>query len=285
MDFNSLNKYLQAFWTDSKTGKHTDMANQHGMLLLKNLKTDPKDLFDVLSKNTFNFQEFDIIPWSDFLSRARLSDYLKPEYVEDALKVTTTRPAIGKGEFLLVSCFSNIGFAKNAGDLVDLNSNKKIEVKGIRATISADGKHYKLMNNSLITSVFSVYDSSDTIKYFNRDCADRLEELVKQSNNDNKLVEVFKRLQNVDAGQESESVAKKFVQIYKSTGTKLFNVIGAMQLYMYLSGINYLMMVNQLGFKCFALDNNPMTYLNMIIKNKIKISSWETGTRGMEISI
>lgn len=286
MDFNSLNEYLQKFWTEKKLGKHnTDIANQHGMILLKNLKTEPVELFNVLDKNKFNFQEFDVIPWSDFLRRSHLSDFLKPEYVDDALQVTTTRPAIGKGEFLLVSCFANIGFAKSTGDIVDLQGNKKIEVKGLRATISGDGKNYKLMNNSLITSLFSIYDSSDTVKYFNRDCAERLEELVKNSSNDNKLIEVFKRLQNVNASQESESVAKKFVQIYKTTGTKLFNVIGAMQLYMYLNGIDYLVMVNQLGFKCFALDREPMTYLNMILKNKIKLSSWETGTRGMEISI
>lgn len=285
MNFNTLNEFLQSYWTDIKAGKHKELANQHGLLLLKNLKTEPKELFSVLSNNTFNFQEFETIPWSDFLNRAKLTDYLKDSYVEDALQVTTTRPAIGKGEFLFVSCFGNIGFAKDAGDLIDLNTHKTIEVKGLRATISGDRKSYKLMNNSLITSVFSIYDSSETLGYFNRDCADRLEELIKTSNDERKLIAVFKRLQNINANNESDAVAKKFLQIYKTSNTKLFNIIGAMQLYMYLNKTNYLMMVNHQGFKCFALDDNPMTYVNIILKNKIKLSSWETGARGMEISI
>lgn len=285
MNFNNLNECLQKFWTKNKLGKHSNLVNQHGMLLLKNLKTEPGELFKVLNTNIFNFGEFDIIPWSDFLHRAHLSDFLKDSYVDDALQVTTTRPAIGRGEFLIVSCFNNIGFTKDSGDLVDMTNGKKIEVKGIRSTISGDGKKYKQMNNSLITTIFSVYDSSDTVSYFNRECAERLEELIEQSNNDNKLIEVFKRLQNVIPQNESGFIAKKFVQIYKNNDIKLFNIIGAMQLYMYLNGTSYLMMVNNLGFKCFSLNNDPMTYVNIIQKNKIKLSSWETGARGMEISI
>lgn len=286
MDFNSLNTLLQTFWTSEKIGKHPDMPNQHGMLLMKNLKTSPDELFKFLETNNFRFGEFDIISWSEFYKRSGLATYLKPEFISDALKVTTTRPAIGKGEFLLVASFNNIGFNKNKGDLIDLKTGEKIEVKGVRATISGDGKKYKMMSNSVITSVFSVYNTSDTLSYFNRDCAERLETYIKESNNDiNKLIEVLVRLQNVDKNYESKSIAQKFAKLYNTSKPNLFNVVGAMQLYIYLNDISYLMMVNEIGFKCFKNTHNPIDLLNIIEKNKIKLSSWETGTQGMEISI
>ena len=108
MDFNSLNKLLNDFWTPQKYGKHKDIANQHGMLLLKHLKTSPEAFFEFLNKNTFKFQNISGISWNDFLTRSGLNGYLNDGYIEDALKITTARPAIGKGEFLFVSSFKNI---------------------------------------------------------------------------------------------------------------------------------------------------------------------------------
>lgn len=284
MNFNSLNTLLNSYWTKQKVGKHADMPNQHGLLLMKNLKTDPEDFFEKLKTTGFKFQEFDTIPWSEVLSRSGLADFLKPEYVDDALKITTTRPAIGKGEFLFVSCFNNIGFASGKGDLVDLGTNSKIEVKGVRSTISGDGDSYKMMNNSIITTAFAVYDTSDTLKYFNRDCAKRLEEKIKESNNDKvKLEELLKRLQNVK--NESRAVARTFVSLYNENKPNLFSLVGAMQLYMYMKEIEFLLMVNDIGFKCIKNDNNPETFVKLFDKQYIKLSSWETGARGMEMSI
>lgn len=284
MDFNSLNKLLHEFWTVKKIGKHEDMPNQHGMILLKDLNADPAEFFDFLKTNTFKFQQFDIISWQSFFTRAKLDRYLKDSYMEDVLGVTTTRPAIGKGEFAFVASFNNIGFATDKGDLIDLNSNERIEVKGVRSTISGDGNQYKQMSNSVITTAFAVYNSSDTSRYFNRDCAKRLEEKIKESNNSiEKLETLLYRLQNIK--NESAAVAKKFARLYDVNKPNLFEVVGAMQLYIYMSKINYLLMVNDVGFKCFKNDNNPETFVKLFEKQFIKLSSWETGALGMEMSI
>ena len=158
MDFSSLNQLLPEYWTKKKCGKHSGLAEQHGMLLMKNLLVKPEDLFEQIRQNTFTFKDFSKIPWSDFLKRANLAEYLKSNYINDAMNVTTARPAIGKGEFLFVSCFSNLGFSQGKGDLVDLRNGQAVEFKGIRSTLSGDAKEFtgaKQMNKSLIYSVFS----------------------------------------------------------------------------------------------------------------------------------
>ena len=70
MDSNNLNKYLTAYWTPAKCGKHTEIIKQHAMVLMPNLKVEPEDLFEQINENKFTFQNFKLIPWSDFLKRA-----------------------------------------------------------------------------------------------------------------------------------------------------------------------------------------------------------------------
>ena len=195
MDFSSLNTLLPKFWTEKKCGKHDGLAVQHGMLLMKNLLVKPEDLFEQIEKNTFTFGTFTKIPWSEFLSRAKLAEYLKPNYIEDALNVTTARPAIGKGEFLFASCFSNIGFNPGKGDLVDMNTGNNIEFKGIRSTLSGDGKEYRQMNRSLMYSVFSLFNTGTQFDHFNRDCAKELDRLLRVQ--PEKIYNVLKLLQNI----------------------------------------------------------------------------------------
>lgn len=280
MDLNSLNELLPKFWTEQKCGKHEGLDNQHGMLLMKHLRVNPKDFFEQLKINIFTFQNFSKIAWSDFLKRANLSEYLKPEYLEDALNVTTTRPAIGKGEFLFVSCFSNIGFSSGKGDLIDMRNNTLIEFKGIRSTVSGDGKIYKQMNRSLMYSVFSQFDTSCQMDHFNRDCAEELDTLLKQ--HPNKITKVLCLLQNLT--NENTKIANEFASLYKLKGN-IFNTVGAMQLYTYLHLQNtaYLLMTNEQGFCCFECPRQPIDAYNII--TNIKLSSWETGNRGMTIGI
>ena len=286
MDFNSLNKLLNEFWTPQKCGKHKDIANQHGMLLLKYLKTSPEAFFEFLNKNTFKFQNISGISWSDFLTRSGLNGYLNEGYIEDALKVTTSRPAIGKGEFLFVSSFKNVCFSGREGDLIDSSQGARIEVKGVRAEICGDGIKYKQMNNDILSAAFGVYNTGTNYRYFNRDCARELEELIRHTNNDqSKLSQLLCRLQNISS--ESLAIAQRFAKLYKYTlsDDTLFNIVGAMQLYIYLKNVKYLLMVNNTGFKCFENDGKPETLLKFFTDEKIKLSSWETGAKGMEIGI
>lgn len=280
MDLNSLNDLLPKFWTSKKCGKHEGLANQHGMLLMKNLLVKPEDLFEQLGKNIFNFQNFPKISWGDFLKRANLAEYLKPEYINDALNVTTARPAIGKGEFLFASCFSNIGFSGGKGDLYDMRTNKLVEFKGIRSTMSGDGKEYKQMNRSLMYSVFSQFNTSTQFDHFNRECGEDLDELLKRQ--PDKIGTILKMLQNLS--NENTKIANEFASLYKLKGN-IFNTVGAMQLYIYmnLQNASFLLMTNEQGFCCFEKPKQPIDAYNIVAN--IKLSSWETGNRAMTIGI
>lgn len=280
MDSNNLNKCLNDYWTDKKSGKHNELAKQHGMLLLKNLKVEPEDLFEQVNENIFKFQTFSLIPWKDFLIRANLAEYLKPEYIKDALEITSLRPAIGKGEFLFVSCFSNLGFSSGKGDIIDLNTGKICEFKGIRSTLSGDNKIYKQMNKSLIYSIFSLFETSAEYDHFNRDCAAKLDDLLKDRRN--LLIKVLERLQNVSA--PNTKVSHAFVDLY-NIKHDLFNVVGAMQLFIYMliQKASYILLTNNDGFCCYERPQTPMEAFKII--KELKLSSWQTGDYGMTIGI
>lgn len=280
MDLNNLNKLLPLYWTAKKCGKHDGLSNQHGMLLLKNLKVDPNTYFEQVKSNTFTFMPFGKISWSEFLKRSKLAEYLKSEYINDALNITTARPAIGKGEFLFASCFNNIGFSETAGDLVDLETGKKIEFKGIKANMSGDGKIYKQLNKSVLYSLFSLFNTSDGFEHFNKECAKKIDELL--AKNPDKINKVLEILQNIN--KSSSIIANEFAKLYK-THNDIFSIVGAMQLYMYLhlQKASYLLMTNDQGFCCFETPETPEEAYNII--TNIKLSTWYTGTNSMSIGI
>lgn len=281
MDKEQLKSEIVKYWTEKRRGNYVELAEQHDLLLTKYLKVNPADLFEQIYENKFIFQPFSKIKWSEFLKSAKLAEYLQPEYVDAALRVASARrPAIGKGEFLLVSCFSNLGFTKNKGDLIDLNNGKKCEIKGMRSTLSGDNNRYYQMNKSLMYSIYSLFDTGAHFDHFNRECAKELDEMLKTKP---KLIKkVLGFLQNIRPADES--LAEYFVELY-NTKPDLFITVGAMQLftYMYLQDASYLMMVDNDGFCCFE---KPETVFDAqkIIAN-LNLSSWETGDYGMLISM
>lgn len=280
MDSNNLNKYLTAYWTPAKCGKHTEIIKQHAMVLMLNLKVEPEDLFEQINENKFTFQNFKLIPWSDFLKSANLAEYLKPEYVKDALEVTTSRPAIGKGEFLFVSCFGNLGFASGKGDIVDLRTKKICEFKGVRSTLSGDNKIFKQMNKSLIYSIFSLFDAGAQHTHFNRECAVDIDNLLKDK--PNLLPKVLERLQNVS--EPNMKVSRAFAELY-NIKSDLFNIVGAMQLYIYMNVQNasYILFTNNDGFCCYEKPQTPQDAYRIV--TELKLSSWMEGDYGMTIGI
>lgn len=280
MDSKTLNKCLINYWTDKKSGKHEELIKQHGMLLLKNLKVEADDLFEQIEENTFKFQTFPMISWNEFLNRANLAEYLKPEYVKDALEVTSSRPAIGKGEFLFVSCFSNLAFSTGKGDVIDLKTGKICEFKGIRSTLSGDSKVYRQMNKSLIYSIFSMFETSGEYDHFNRDCADDISKLLKDK--PNLLVKVLERLQNVY--EPNTKIAHAFAELY-NIKNDLFTVVGAMQLFIYMlvQKASFILFTNNEGFCCFARPQTPDDAFRIV--KGLKLSSWQTGDYGMTIGI
>ena len=65
----------------------------------------------------------------------------------------------------------------------------------------------------------------------------------------------------------------------------IFNVVGAMQLYIYMTiqKASFLVMTNEQGFCCFSKPTDVMSAYNIIMS--MKLSSWETGNRAMTIGI
>lgn len=280
MDNNELNTELRKFWTPKKCGKHDELAKQHDILLTKFLKASPKDLFEQIAENKFEFVEFSKIYWKDFLKRAKLAEYLAPEYLQYALDVTSSRPAIGKGEFLLASCFSNIGFSSDSGDLIDLTNGNRCELKGLRSTLSGDGHGYRQMNKGIIYTLFAIFDTSTHFDHFNRDCAKEVDRLLRVR--PDLTTEALKRLQNLEP--LDGKIAEDFKDLY-ITKPDIFITTGAMQLYRYMKEQNasYLIMTDDEGFCCFKRPETP-SQAQKIISN-INLSSWQTGDYGMTISI
>lgn len=274
----SLSKHLNSFWTDVKCGKHPELSKKHKAILQNDLLVSPEDLFEQLNKNTFTFQNFGPLPFHSFLKNAKLDSYLKPEYVEHALSVTTHQPAIGKGEFLLVSCFKNINFAQGSGDLVDTDGNR-IEVKGSHAPIGGP-KGFKQMNKSIMFSVYRLFNTNPDFDDLTMDCANNLELLLKD--NPDKTKKVMLLLQNNE--HESNNLANDMTELYNKTG-HLLEVIAAAHLYAYLKiqNANFLFAVND---KLFAGFTAPKTLSQSydIIKN-FNVNGWTTGNKGITFTL
>lgn len=273
-----LTKCLKEFWTEKKCGKHPELAAKHKAILMQDCLVKPSDLFEQINQNKFTFQNFGPINLNTFLKKAKLDSYLKPEYLQHALSVTTHQPAIGKGEFLLVSCFKNINFAFESGDLIDDDGNR-IEVKGQHAPIGGVSG-FKQMNKSIMFSIYRLFGKNPDYQDFTMDCALELEKLLQD--NPSAAKKVMLLLQNNE--KESQSLANTMVELFNETG-HLLETIAAAHLWVYLKiqKANFLFALNDKVFAGFAA---PQTLKQSyeIIKH-FKINGWTTGNRGITFTL
>lgn len=275
-----LNKCLKDFWTDKKSGKHPELIKKHKEILEKDLLVDPDDLFEQLNKNTFTFQNFGPIPFHSFLKKAKLDSYLRPEYITHALEVVTHQPAIGKGEFLLVSCFKNINFADGIGDLIDDEGNK-IEVKGSHAPIGGV-KGFKQMNKDLMFSIYGLFNTNPDYNDLTMECAKNLEKML--LDNPDKTKQVMKMLQNID--DENNNLAYEMAELFKEKKQNLLEIVAASHLFAYLrvQKANFLFAVNDKLFAGFSAPNNLEQAYNIITSN-FKVNGWTTSNKGITFTL
>jgi hypothetical protein len=131
---DDIEAIVHEYWTAEKLGKHTELKSDYLEILKKTLLVEPElfkqDLFSnkIELKNRYE-------PIKNILLNSKLNGNLRNSYIPMCLDVTTERPAIGKGEFLFAASFSNLGFSKENGDLIEMNTKEKIEVKGISAVL------------------------------------------------------------------------------------------------------------------------------------------------------
>lgn len=289
IDTSTLDEYLKSFWSDNKSGKHSGMAKKHKELLERNLIAKPEDLFEQLNSNTFTFQNFGPMKLANFLKNAKLDSYLKQEYVEDALGVITPQPSIGKGEFLLVSCFKNINFSQESGDLIDDDGNR-IEVKGSHAPIGGV-KGFEQMNKGIMFSVYRLFGTNPDSEDLTMKCAKDIQQKLEDNADVRKKVLLI--LQN--NSKKSDHLAEEMLELFNEKifkGTEkekedlLLNIVAAAHLYAYLKmqKANFLFAVND---KIFAGFETPKTLKQSyeIIKDNFKVNGWTTGNRGITFTL
>ena len=273
-----LSKFIKDFWTDKKSGKHPELMNKHKAILEADLLVSPKDLFEQLNSNKFIFQNFGPVNIADFLRKAKLDSYLKPEFVNHALNVTTHQPAIGKGEFLLVSCFKNINFAFESGDLIDDDGNR-IEVKGNHAPIGGP-KGFKQMNKSLMFSIYRLFNTNPDSNDLTMDCAKDLEK--KLIDNPSLVRQTMLFLQNNI--KESGVLANQMTELFNEKHN-LLNIIAAAHLFAYLrlQKANFLLAINDKAFAGFKAPDNLKQSYDII--QHFNVNGWFTGNRGITFTL
>lgn len=273
-----IQKYLDSFWTKEKLGKHEDLKAKHGTILLKDLKADPKDFFEQLNENTFIFQEFGPIALKSFLKKAKISEFVNDSYIDDCMKVVTPQPAIGRGEFLFAATFKNINFADGQGDLIDTSGNR-IEVKGKHANFGGS-KELKQMNQSLMYSVFSLFETNTESKDMTLDTIDEIQNLLLK--NKQKAKNVFSLLQNLE--NPSGNLTNQMFSFFNESGDLRLTIAAAHFLtYMKIRKADFLLALNDNVFWGFKSPNN-LQEAAQTMKN-FNINGWMTGNKGISFTV
>ena len=277
-----ISKGLDKFWTEKKLGKHKDAKEKQKQLLMKYLTGNPANFFSALNESKFNVGNFGPSSISNILVDANLSKYIKKEYIKDALSITSARPAIGKGEFLFASLFNNIGFSKNGGDLIDLNSNEKIEVKGSNAVIgNGQNEKYKSLSKSLIYSLFNgLGDNSKSYTKLNDECAQELKKLL--GIDSKKIEKCFLHLENIE--NENETLAKQATEIYLEKKYFL-KTLAALHLFIYLTleKASYFLALNDKKFRMFTSPKSIKEAYDII--DNFEINGWKEGNPGISFTL
>lgn len=279
---SDIKKYLDVYWTDKKLGKHKTMKEKHGELILKNMKVTPDELFKSLKNNKFKLGNFGPSKIDGILKNSKLHDDLDETYIKDSLAVTTTRPSIGKGEFLFASLFGNIGFSTESGDLIDLKTDEKIECKGKRATLgNGQGEKFKSFTKSLMFSILKYLKINDiSPEDLKTDYVQILKKRI--GNNEKALTKVFIALQNLN--DEYEPLGAQCLELYKEK-KQFLRVIAACHLYTYMSveKADYLLALNDKKFMMFIKPTNIQEAYSII--ENFDIHGWSIGDFGVKVTL
>lgn len=272
---------MNEFWTSAKLGKHKQLVGQAERLYEHYALCNANKLLARLLESKFNFGNYGPCKWTKILQAANLDDCLKEEYVKEALKITSARPAIGKGEFLFVSIFSNVGFAKDSGDLIDLRDNAKVEVKGIDGKLG-NGQSHKFRALSPDT-LYALYNTLQRTPIQHDLDATTCESIKRMLGADENLMrKAFEILQNTKTNDLT--VVTEAVELYKNT-KRLLRTIASMHLYAYLKiqNVKYFIAVNDDHFRCFNAPTNLLAAYNIL--SKFTVDHWKIGETGVSITL
>ena len=278
-----LVKLVNDYWTDKKLGKRTELKKDYLEILEKTLLIEPNLFRQDLFNNRLKLKNFSA-PIGSILSNTKLNGDLRTSYLSMCLEVTTERPAIGKGEFLFAASFSNIGFSKESGDLIEINTNEKIEVKGISAVMgNAQNGKFRQMSEETMRTVFRLLEINDVAKqdyYLGESVAKKIKTAI--GLDQNKAKQVFTYLQNLR--RENESLARSAVQLYFDK-KQLIRTVAAMHLYAYmnLEGDKYLLILNDKSFSLFKAPDS--LYDAYAILENLAVKPWHQGEYGIKVTL
>lgn len=269
------------FWTDRKLGKHDELVGDYVSILEKTLLIDPDEFRADLFKSTLKPGKM-ADKLTALLADTPLRDDLKKEYITMCLGVTTTRPAIGKGEFLFAATFKNIGFSSNVGDLVDLDTGSKIEVKGIGAPLgNGQNKAFKPMTARLMKDICRELQIDDMKDWaLNQENAYKIKKAL--GLNEKKAMQIFTYLQNL--WKEDNGVSRAATKLYFDKG-QLIRTVAAMHLYCYMKveQNDYLLIVNDDEFRMFNAPQDLYEAYDII--SKMSINAWREGEYGIKVTL
>lgn len=267
---------MNEFWTKEKLGKHSTVASIASRLYSTYAMCSPEKLLARLKESTYTFGDTKPVEFKNILMFANLDDCLKPEFVTEALKVTTPRPSIGRGEFLLAALFDNIGFAKHKGDLVDLRTKKMAELKGVSAMIGGE----RQLSDEFLRSVFSHFKMSPPAQIDKRAC-DALQRFCADERSLDYILEAFR-----NSAQIKVSTIQSAKTNYINRKDKnLYMTIVGMHLYEYLKNeqASYLFALNDKEFRCF---NAPINVYDAVETLKyFSIEPWAVGQTDFKITL
>lgn len=272
--------FLNSYWTDEKLGKHPDLKDDHGDILSKTLIVDPDEFKRDIDKHILKLGNMsgDL----DDLIRGSIDGDLKQSYIPMSMAVTTSEPAIGKGEFLFASLFSNIGFSENAGDLIDLHTKSRIEVKGISAPLgNGKNQRFKQLSRNLMGTVARALEINDMSEWnLDEENANKIKKgigLDKQ-----RAARVFTYLQNIN--HENEGMARTATELYFEK-KQLIRTVAAMHLlaYMTVEKDDYILIVNDKRFSMFKTPANLQEAYSIV--EKLNIKPWRVGDYGIKVTL
>lgn len=278
-----LSEIVNDFWTEEKLGKHTELKRDHLDILEKTLLIEPKMFREDLFNNRIELKRRRG-SISEILRNSKLNGDLRDSYLGMCLGVTTERPAIGKGEFLFAASFSNIGFAEGSGDLVDVTTGAKIEVKGIGAVLgNAQSGKFRQMSAETMRTVFRTLEIDDVAKsdyYLSEENAKKIKTAIGLDKQ--KAKQIFTFLQNLR--NENEALASAAVQLYFDK-KQLIRTVAAMHLYAYMKveRDDYLLILND---RDFYISESPSTLYDAYdIIDELSVKPWHQGEYGIKVTL
>ncbi len=176
------------------------------------------------------------------------------------------------------------------GDLIDINTNKTIEVKGQNGHLCSSKEFMPLSQSKINVLVNKFKIDSNHTSINSKLCLELLSYLKGSIEKEKDIIYIGLVLQNLK--EESRNLSKAFFELVSKTvkmkydiqeSINLYYCIIAMHLYCYckLRNINWFIATTNSGFRIFKTPNNLIESYNML--RNFKLTTWPINTNSASI--